>query len=136
MKKTIVKEDYIKIIYKIIEKGNKVSVSKIAKHLNISYSSVSNMLKKLKTLGWVSYEPYKPIKLTALGKKISSKIVSKHRLTEMFLVDVMKFKPNEVHKIAEEIEHINNPEFFNRMKNLIKNPRKDPHGSKIPNSSY
>ncbi len=136
MKKTIVKEDYLKIIYKIIEKGDKVSVSKIAKHLNISYSSVSNMLKKLKTLGWVSYQPYQPIKLTPLGEKVSSKIVSKHRLTEMFLVDVMKFKPNEVHEIAEEIEHINNPEFFNRMKNLIKNPKKDPHGSKIPNSSY
>ena len=114
MKKTIVKEDYIKFIYKILERKEKVSVSIIANEFEISYSSISNMLKKLKELGWINYEPYKSIYLTKKGEKISSKIVSKHRLTEMFLVDVMGFKRSEVHQIAEEIEHINNPDFFRK----------------------
>ena len=136
MKKTIVKEDYIKFIYKVLERKEKVTVSIIANEFEISYSSVSNMLKKLKELGWINYEPYKSIYLTRKGEKISSKIVSKHRLTEMFLVDVMGFKPTEVHQIAEEIEHINNPAFFNRMRKLIQNPIKDPHGSEIPKCDY
>ena len=136
MKKTIVKEDYIKFIYKVLERKEKVSVSIIANEFEISYSSVSNMLKKLKELGWINYEPYKSIYLTKKGEKISSKIVSKHRLTEMFLVDVMGFKPTEVHQIAEEIEHINNPAFFNRMRQLIQNPIIDPHGSEIPKCDY
>ena len=136
MKKTIIKEDYIKLIYKIIETGDKVSVSLIAKKFNIGYSSVSNMLKKLKELDWISYESYKPIKLTDKGRKVSSKIVSKHRLSELFLVKVMHFNPEEVHDIAEEIEHIEHPEFFNRMRKLIKNRTIDPHGSKIPNCNY
>jgi len=136
VKKTIVKEDYIKFIYKVLERKEKVSVSIIANEFEISYSSVSNMLKKLKELGWINYEPYKSIYLTKKGEKISSKIVSKHRLTEMFLVDVMGFKPTEVHQIAEEIEHINNPAFFNRMRQLIQNPIIDPHGSEIPKCDY
>tara|TARA_B110000263_G_C15308816_1_gene511921 strand:+ start:642 stop:1052 length:411 start_codon:yes stop_codon:yes gene_type:complete len=136
MKKTIIKEDYIKLIYKIIETGDKVSVSLIAKKFNIGYSSVSNMLKKLKELDWISYESYKPIKLTDKGRKVSSKIVSKHRLSELFLVKVMHFNPEEVHDIAEEIEHIEHPEFFNRMRRLVKDTTTDPHGSKIPNCNY
>ena len=70
------------------------------------------MLKKLKELGWIEYKPYKPIFLTKKGEVIARQIVSKHRLTELFLVNVMGFKIKEVHEIAEEIEHINNPKFF------------------------
>ena len=136
MKKTIVKEDYIKFIYKVLERKEKVSVSIIANEFEISYSSVSNMLKKLKELGWINYEPYKSIYLTKKGEKISSKIVSKHRLTEMFLVDVMGFKPTEVHQIAEEIEHINSPIFFSKVRKMLKQDTIDPHGSNIPKTDF
>ena len=136
MKKTVAKEDYLKLIYKIIEENKKVSVSLIANHLCIGYSSVSNMLKKLKELGWIGYKPYKPIFLTKKGEVIARQIVSKHRLTELFLVNVMGFKIKEVHEIAEEIEHINNPKFFNRMKKIVKNVKTDPHGSAIPNCEF
>ena len=120
MKKTVAKEDYLKLIYKIIEEDKKVSVSLIANHLCVGYSSVSNMLKKLKELGWIEYKPYKPIFMTKKGNVVASQIVSKHRLTESFLVNVMGFKIKEVHEIAEEIEHINSPKFFNRMKKNCK----------------
>jgi DtxR family Mn-dependent transcriptional regulator len=136
MKKTVAKEDYLKLIYKIIEEDKKVSVSLIANHLRVGYSSVSNMLKKLKELGWIEYNPYKPIFMTKKGNVIASQIVSKHRLTESFLVNVMGFKIKEVHEIAEEIEHINSPKFFNRMKKIVKNTKTDPHGSKIPNCEF
>ena len=136
MKKTVAKEDYLKLIYKIIEEDKKVSVSLIANHLRVGYSSVSNMLKKLKELGWIEYNPYKPIFMTKKGNVIASQIVSKHRLTEPFLVNVMGFMIKEVHEIAEEIEHINSPKFFNRMKKIVKNTKTDPHGSKIPNCEF
>ena len=136
MKKTVAKEDYLKLIYKIIEEDKKVSVSLIANHLSVGYSSVSNMLKKLKELGWIKYKPYKPIFMTEKGNVVASQIVSKHRLTESFLVNVMGFKIKEVHEIAEEIEHINSPKFFNRMKKIVKNTKTDPHGSKIPNCEF
>ena len=136
MKKTVAKEDYLKLIYKIIEENKKVSVSLIANHLCIGYSSVSNMLKKLKELGWIEYKPYKPIFLTKKGEVIARQIVSKHRLTELFLVNVMGFKIKEVHEIAEEIEHIKNSKFFNRMREILGDASVDPHGSVIPDYDY
>ena len=74
--------------------------------------------------------------MTKKGNVVASQIVSKHRLTESFLVNVMGFKTKEVHEIAEEIEHINSPKFFNRMKKIVKNAKTDPHGSKIPNCKF
>ena len=77
------------------------------------------MLKKLVSMGLVSTGPYKPILLTKKGNNLSKKIVAKHRLIESFLVDVMGFRSNEVHEIAEEIEHINSPEFFRKVKLMV-----------------
>ena len=109
MKKTKEKEHYLKEIYKLVESDEKVSVSQLSLKLAVSKSSVSNMLKKLVSMGLVSTGPYKPILLTKKGNNLSKKIVAKHRLIESFLVDVMGFRSNEVHEIAEEIEHINSP---------------------------
>ena len=84
MKKTIVKEDYIKFIYKVLERKEKVSVSIIANEFEISYSSVSNMLKKLKELGWINYEPYKSIYLTRKGEKFLVKLFPNIDLQKCF----------------------------------------------------
>lgn len=136
MKTTKEKEHYIKEIYKLIEDNKKVSVSSLSTTLGVSKSSVSNMLKKLVKMGLVNTAPYQPIILTKNGKNLSEKIVAKHRLIESFLVEIMKFKPSQVHIIAEEIEHINSPAFFRKVKEMLKEKNTDPHGSSIPDIDF
>ena len=136
MKKTIEKENYIKDIYKMEEKSDLVTVTGLSNNFKVSKSTVSNMVKKLVVMGFVERKPYKPILLTYKGTKKATEIISKHRLIELYLVKKMNFKLNEVHDIAEEIEHINNSEFFIRMRELLGNADIDPHGSKIPKCNY
>ena len=136
MKTTKEKEHYIKEIYKLIEDNKKVSVSSLSSTLGVSKSSVSNMLKKLVKMGLVNTAPYQPIILTQKGKTLSEKIVAKHRLIESFLVEIMEFKPSQVHIIAEEIEHINSPAFFRKVKDMLKDKNIDPHGSSIPDIDF
>ena len=136
MKTTKEKEHYIKEIYKLIEDNKKVSVSSLSTTLGVSKSSVSNMLKKLVKMGLVNTAPYQPIILTQKGKTLSEKIVAKHRLIESFLVEIMEFKPSQVHIIAEEIEHINSPAFFRKVKDMLKEKNIDPHGSSIPDIDF
>ena len=136
LKTTKEKEHYIKEIYKLLEDNKKVSVSSLSTTLGVSKSSVSNMLKKLVKMGLVNTAPYQPIILTQKGKTLSEKIVAKHRLIESFLVEIMEFKPSQVHIIAEEIEHINSPAFFRKVKDMLKDKNIDPHGSSIPDIDF
>jgi DtxR family Mn-dependent transcriptional regulator len=94
------------------------------------------MIKKLIVMDLVDSKPYKPILLTSAGREKATEIISKHRLIELYLVKKMKFKRNEVHDIAEEIEHIENSDFFKRMKEILGDTDIDPHGSKIPKYDY
>ena len=119
-----------------LEDNKKVSVSSLSTTLGVSKSSVSNMLKKLVKMGLVNTAPYQPIILTQKGKTLSEKIVAKHRLIESFLVEIMEFKPSQVHIIAEEIEHINSPAFFRKVKDMLKDKNIDPHGSSIPDIDF
>jgi len=136
MKKTIEKENYLKSIYKLEEKNEGITVTALSTLLNVSKSTVSNMLNKLVRMGLVNTSPYKPIKLTSSGRKKAVEIISKHRLIELYLVKKMNFKIEEVHDIAEEIEHIENSDFFNRMRQILGDDVIDPHGSIIPKSDY
>ena len=136
MKKTIEKENYLKAIYKMEEKEEEVTVTALSQNFRVSKSTVSNMVKKLVVMGLVDSKPYRPILLTPEGREKATAIISKHRLIELYLVKKMNFKLNEVHDIAEEIEHINNSEFFVRMRELLGNADIDPHGSKIPKCNY
>ena len=136
MKKTIEKENYLKSIYKLQEKKEDITVTALSIIFKVSKSTVSNMLKKLVKMGLVNTSPYKPIKLTSVGRKKAVEIISKHRLIELYLVKEMNFKIDEVHDIAEEIEHIENSEFFNRMRKILGDDFIDPHGSIIPESKY
>ncbi|MCS6906217.1 MAG: metal-dependent transcriptional regulator, partial [Bacteroidia bacterium] len=81
------------------------------------------------------YEKYKPLKITSLGKKEAALIIRKHRLTEMFLVVKMGLSWDQVHPIAEQIEHIDSPLFFDRMDEMLGYPKIDPHGSPIPDKN-
>jgi DtxR family Mn-dependent transcriptional regulator len=129
---THIKENYLKAIYFLDQKDNNISLSELSKEMGVSIPTVNSMVKRLQEEKWVIYEKYKPLKITPKGKKQAALIIRKHRLTEMFLEQFMGFGWDEVHDIAEEIEHIKIDEFFDRMDKLLGYPSVDPHGSPIP----
>ncbi|MBT8234279.1 MAG: metal-dependent transcriptional regulator [Saprospiraceae bacterium] len=132
---TSVKENYLKALYFLQEKGQNINVTELSKKLGVSKPTVSNMLKSLEDQEWVIYRKYKPIEFTEKGKKQAALIIRKHRLAEVFLHKVMKFGWEEVHDIAEQIEHIKSPILFQRMDEMLDFPKTDPHGSPIPNKN-
>ena len=89
-------------------------------------------MKKFADKNWVIYETYKPIKVTELGRKEAAIVVRKHRLTEMFLVEKMGFGWENVHEIAEQLEHVHSEDFFDKMAEILNFPKVDPHGEPIP----
>lgn len=125
-------ENYLKALYNLTYLKGEATVNEISKRLDIKMPTVNSMMKKLSEKGFVRYESYKPLKLTEEGKKEAALIIRKHRLTEMYLVEKMGFAWDEVHQIAEQIEHIHSPEFFTKMDQLLGYPTVDPHGSPIP----
>lgn len=126
-------EDYLKALYHLHLKNEDISITELGESLGLSKPTVNDMIKKFHEEGWVIYERYKPIKLTKEGKVNAAIVVRKHRLSEMFLSQIMGFGWEEVHDIAEELEHINTTIFFDRMDELLGFPNSDPHGSPIPN---
>lgn len=107
-------------------------LSDLSREMGVSTPTANSMVKKLQEQGWVVYEKYKPLELTGRGRKAAALIIRKHRITEMFLVEKMGFGWEEVHDIAEEMEHINSEELFERMDEMLGCPSVDPHGSPIP----
>lgn len=132
---TQTKENYLKAIYFLGQKNMNISITALAEEMSVSKPTANNMIKKMEEKGWVLYEKYKPIKLTKEGKKIGALIVRKHRLTEMFLSEIMGFGWEEVHDIAEEMEHIQSDKLFERMDEILGFPTNDPHGSPIPDKN-
>ena len=129
---SLTEENYLKALYHLINDNDEVSVNELSRQLNIKMPSVNSMIKKFADKKWVKYESYKPIKLTESGKKEASLIVRKHRLTEMFLVEKMGFGWENVHEIAEQLEHIHSEVFFDKMDEILNYPKVDPHGEPIP----
>lgn len=117
-----------------LEHGN-TGANELSKRLGIKMPTVNSMVKRLAEKKLVHYESYKPLELTAKGKKEAALVLRKHRLTEMFLVEKMGFGWEEVHAIAEQVEHIQSPRFFAKMDELLNYPKIDPHGSPIPDAS-
>ncbi len=132
---TEAKENYLKALYHLHLKNNEISLSELGQNLDLSKPTVNDMVKKLHQKGWVSYEKYKPIKLTAEGKRHAALVIRKHRLAEMFLSKIMGFGWEEVHDIAEEWEHLKSEKLFDRMDELLGFPAVDPHGSPIPDKN-
>lgn len=127
-------ENYLKALYNLANAAGEVSISELAQNLQVSLPTVNSMVKTLQKGGWVIYEKYKPVVLTPQGKKTAALVIRKHRLTEMFLVKKMGFGWEEVHEVAEQIEHIHAPKFFERMDEILGYPTVDPHGSPIPDA--
>ena len=132
MSNSLTEENYLKALYNIANEAGEVNVAELSKSLDIKMPTVTSMMKKLAKKNLVHYESYKPLRLTEKGKKEAGLIIRKHRLTEMFLVDKMKMGWEDVHDIAEQIEHIQSPVFFEKMDELLGYPKVDPHGSPIP----
>ena len=106
-----------------------------SKALKIKMPTVTSMTKKLAAEKLVHYESYKPLRLTEKGRKEAALIIRKHRLTEMFLAEKMGFGWEDVHDIAEQVEHIKSPQFFEKMDEILGYPKMDPHGEPIPDKS-
>ena len=130
-------ENYIKAIYALSEDkaGLKTSTNKIAAKIKTKPPTVTNMLRNLKTKNLITYEKYKNVQLTAEGKKVANQIVRKHRLWEVFLYDKLKFSWDEVHEIAEQLEHIISDKLTNRLEEFLGFPTVDPHGDPIPDKN-
>lgn len=129
-------ENYLKAILKLSQKGGKsVSTNAIADELNTKASSVSDMMKKLSEKSLIHYVKYQGVSLTDDGKSLAVHIVRKHRLWEVFLVSHLNFKWDEVHDIAEQLEHIKSLELVNKLDTFLNFPSFDPHGDPIPNAS-
>jgi DtxR family Mn-dependent transcriptional regulator len=129
---SLTEENYLKALFNIANKDGEVNVVDLSKSLDLKMPTVTSMVKKLAKKKLVHYESYKPLRLTEKGKREAGLIIRKHRLTEMFLVDKMKLGWEDVHDIAEQIEHIQSPVFFEKMDEMLGFPKLDPHGSPIP----
>lgn len=128
-------ENYLKAIFKISEKAQKsASTNSIAKHLNTSAASVTDMLKRLAEKKHINYEKYKGVTLTNEGSKMATLLIRKHRLWEVFLVKKLRFTWDQVHDIAEQLEHIQSKELIMRLDAFLDYPKFDPHGDPIPNA--
>ena len=126
-------ENYIKVIYTLAKKtGRGASTNEIAEKLNTKASSVTDMLKKLSEKKIVNYKKYQGTTLTKTGETLALNIIRKHRLWEVFLVDKLNFKWDEVHELAEQLEHIQSKELTKRLDDFLGNPKYDPHGDPIP----
>lgn len=128
-------ENYLKALFKLSDEKGHISISELSAAMNVSMPTANSMVKKLDAQGWLKYEKYKPLTITAKGKKKASLIIRKHRLTEMFLVEKMGFSWENVHEIAEQVEHVQSEAFFDRMDELMGYPKIDPHGSPIPDKN-
>ena len=125
-------ENYLKAMFALADEQGNISSVELSTTLGVSKPTTNSMVKKLDEQGLVRYKRYKPIQLTDKGKKAAALIIRKHRLTEMFLVKHMGFGWEEVHAIAEQVEHVKSQAFFDRMDELMGFPALDPHGSPIP----
>jgi DtxR family Mn-dependent transcriptional regulator len=125
-------ENYLKIIYHLSVISNPVQTNAIAERIQTKAASVTDMLKKLSDKELVDYIKYQGVTLTEKGKLTAINIVRKHRLWEVFLVDKLNFKWDEVHDVAEELEHIKSTLLIERLDEFLEFPKVDPHGDPIP----
>ena len=132
MKLSESEENYIKSIYNLQMKTEKVNTNSLANFLNTSAASITDMLKKLKSKKLLEYKKYYGFRLNEAGNKEALKIIRRHRLWEYFLVAKLGMEWEKVHDIAEELEHVSSSELINKLDNYLENPKIDPHGDPIP----
>ncbi len=128
-------ENYLKALFSLSNEKEETNITELSNILRVSLPTANSMIKNLKKQDLVNYDKYKPVSLTAKGKTVAAQVIRKHRLTEMYLFKKMGFGWEEVHEIAEQVEHINSTVFFERMDELLGFPTIDPHGSPIPDKN-
>ncbi len=130
-------ENYLKSIFHLCEENNEsvTSTNVLAKDLSIRPASVSAMLKKLKEKKLIDYERYGNVQLTKIGNEIAVNIIRKHRLWEVFLVETLGFSWDEVHEVAEQLEHIKSKKLIDKLDAFLLYPKQDPHGDPIPSAT-
>src|ERR1700741_4982434 len=133
METSFTEENYIKAIFKL-EDANQgaVSTNDIAVKLSMQPATVTDMVKRLADKKILTYKKYHGVLLTPKGKKIALSVIRKHRLWEVFLVNKLKFRWDEVHEIAEQLEHVNSEALVEKLDDYLGNPKFDPHGDVIP----
>jgi len=132
-KYSVAEENYIKSIFHLQE-GGALSTGALSGALNTKPASATDMLKKLKEKKLISWSPYKSIQLTAKGKKLALDIIRRHRLWEFFLSEKLHFEWDEVHAIAEELEHVSSKKLIDKLDAYLHFPQVDPHGDPIPDA--
>lgn len=133
MELTIAEENYLKAIYHLSDGGKKsVSTNDISAEINTKPASVSDMLRKLGEKEVIEYRKYYGLQITETGKKLALQTIRKHRLWEVFLVEKLNFAWDEVHEVAEQLEHIQSSLLIQRLDAFLNYPKFDPHGDPIP----
>lgn len=133
---SLVEENYLKAIYHLSAAGrNPVSTNALADNMNNKAASVTDMVKKLSTKGVISYEKYHGVNISEKGKSAALKVIRKHRLWETFLVEKLNFNWDEVHEVAEQLEHIQSPLLIEKLDAFLGHPKTDPHGHPIPDKN-
>lgn len=136
MKLTLAEENYLKAIYHLSEAGDGgVTTNALAESMETKPASVSDMVRRLSQKGVIQYQKYKGVNISKTGKTIALSVIRKHRLWEVFLVEKLGFNWDEVHEIAEQLEHIQSPLLVERLDNFLGNPVMDPHGDPIPDKN-
>ena len=125
-------EDYIKAIFNLIQKEGKANINDLAKSMNVSAPTVTQMVKRLVDLKLVRHEPYKGVSLTASGDKMALETIRHHRLLEQYLYEALGVPWDKVHSEAEKLEHVISEDLEKRIAEALNNPTHDPHGSPIP----
>lgn len=129
---TASREDYLRGLYILEEEKGQIKSIDLAKYLDVSKPSVSEMAKALNKEGLISYKKYSKLRFTPKGKKIAKKLTSKHRLIELFLKDMLKIQSKKIHEEANRLEHAFSDESVESLRRLLHNPKTDPHGKPIP----
>jgi DtxR family transcriptional regulator, Mn-dependent transcriptional regulator len=135
MKVSSSKENYIKAIFHLQEEDGIVTTNALARQLETRAASVTDMLKKLKMQKLLLYEKYQGFRLSPDGRRMALQIIRRHRLWELFLVKKLHFGWEEVHEMAEELEHVSSKKLVDRLDEFLGFPKSDPHGDPIPDSN-
>lgn len=125
-------ENYIKAIFHLQRQEGTVTTNELAHELKTKPASVTDMMKKLKTKKLLHYQPYQGFRLSSEGNKVALTIIRRHRLWEYFLAEKLKFSWDEVHAVAEDLEHVSSKKLIDKLDEFLGFPRTDPHGDPIP----
>lgn len=132
---TLSEENYLKAIFHLERKYTSgVSTNALAEQMETKASSVTDMVKKLSDKDLVNYKKYQGVKLSKRGKRAAVSVIRKHRLWEVFLVEKLGFNWDEVHDVAEQLEHIHSEKLIRELDRFLEFPKRDPHGDPIPDS--